>query len=188
MSRHNQWRRDGLDLRYSSHMVGTEEGIEKAFARSAAGLLPYSKDYSLWPVIPTASDPSQAPKGQDTLYLYSAVGPYQPDEGWDKMRAQAGQDIVDLASTYYDGIASLEIARQVLTNEDFALRANAFGGNMTHVDMVPSRMGPLRPARGLAGFKTPVPGLYIGGAGCHPGGGITGMPGYLSAREILRNR
>jgi phytoene dehydrogenase-like protein len=187
MSRHNQWRRDGLDLRYSSHIVGTEVGIEKAFARSAAGLLPESKDYSLWPVIPTAADRSQAPDGQDTLYLYSAVSPYRPLEGWEKLKARAGDDIIDLASTFYDGLNTLEIGRQVLTNEDIARSAHPTGGNITHVDMVLGRLGPLRPARGLAGFRTPVEGLYIGSAGCHPGGGITGAPGYLSAREILRN-
>ncbi|MDB5977030.1 MAG: dehydrogenase [Nevskia sp.] len=186
MKRHHKWRQDGLDLRLSSHIVGTEAGIEKAFARSAAGLLPHSKDYSLWPVIPSAADPSQAPEGQDTLYLYSAVGPYRPDEGWATLKAQAGQDIVDLASTYYDGLDKLEIARQVLTNEDFAVMAHPTGGNVTHVDMVPGRLGPLRPARGLAGYATPVKGLYIGSAGCHPGGGITGAPGYLSARAILK--
>lgn len=188
MTRHNKERRDGIDLRLSSHMVGTEEGLERAFARSAAGLLPASSDYSLWPVIPSALDNSQAPEGQDTLYIYAAIAPYKPEGGWDEeKKSQAGQDILDLASTYYNGLEVMEIGRQVLTNEDIGAIGNPTGGNVTHVDMVFSRLGPLRPARGLAGYKTPVKGLYLGGAGSHPGGGITGAPGYISAKEILKN-
>ena len=48
-------------------------------------------------------------------------------------------------------------------------------------------MGPLRPARGFGGFSTPVRGLYLAGAGCHPGAAVTGTPGYLGAREALRD-
>lgn len=188
MARHNKWRRDGLDLRFASHMLGTEAAMEKGYMRSAAGLLPSPLCYSLWPVIPTVADPSQAPEGQDTFYLYANTGPTVPDGGWnDALKAQAGQEMLDMASMYYDGLDTLEIGRQVLTNEDIAVRGLPTGGNVTHVDMVLGRLGPLRPARGLAGFSTPVKGLYIGSAGCHPGGGITGAPGYLSAREILRS-
>jgi phytoene dehydrogenase-like protein len=60
-------------------------------------------------------------------------------------------------------------------------------GNLTHVDMIMSRGGPYRPARGLGGYVTPIAGLYLTGAGTHPGGGITGAPGYMTAREYLRD-
>jgi phytoene dehydrogenase-like protein len=187
MSKHNKWRRDGLDLRLPSHMIGTEAGIERTFYRSAAGLLPLPNDFSLWPVIPTALDPTQAPYGQDTLYLYSAIAPYKPEGGWSEQKAKAGQAIVDFASNFYGGLKSLEMGRQILTNDDIAIEANATGGNITHVDMTLSRTGPLRPALGLAGYRTPIEGLYIGGSGSHPGGGITGAPGFLGAREIIRD-
>lgn len=75
----------------------------------------------------------------------------------------------------------------MLTDVEMASRGNATGGNMTHVDMVLGRAGPLRPARGLSGYSTPVDGLYLGAADCHPGGGITGGPGYVSARTVLRD-
>ena len=187
MSRHNNWRKDSLDLRLPSHMLGTEAGIERTFARAAAGLLPLPEDFSIWPVIPTALDPSQAPPGQDTLYMYSAIAPYKPEGGWSAQKDRAGQAIVDFAANFYGGIGSLEIGRQVLTNEDIARDANATGGSITHVDMTLSRTGPLRPALGLAGYSTPIDGLYIGGSGSHPGGGITGAPGYLGAKEIIRD-
>jgi phytoene dehydrogenase-like protein len=188
MSRHNRWRRDGLDLRRASHMIGTEAGIERAFAASAAGLVPEAGDFSMWPVITTAADPSQGPAGQDSLYIYCATAPYAPKVGWEHTKDAAARAIIRQASSYYGGLDDLEIGRQVLTNEDIGERVHATGGNITHVDMVLGRAGPLRPARGLGGHRTPVEGLYLSGAGTHPGGGITGAPGYLAAREVLRSR
>ncbi len=187
MKRHQAWRRDDVDVRQPSHMIGTEKGMERLFARSMAGLLPDETDYSLWPVIPTALDPTQAPTGQDTLYLYCAVAPYAPEGGWAAVRDKAVEGILNNASMYYDKLADLEIGRQVLTNEDIGAQAHPTGGNIAHVDMVLGRSGPLRPARGLGGYTTPIAGLYLGGSGSHPGGGITGGPGYVSARTIIKH-
>ncbi len=187
MKRHQDWRRDDLDVRRPSHMIGTEAGMRRLFAKSAAGLLPNPEDLSLWPVIPTALDPTQAPPGQDTVYLYCAVVPYAPDGGWDGAKDKFAETVLEAAALYYDGLGDLEIGRQVLTNDDIAKRTHASGGNVAHVDMVLSRSGPLRPARGLGGYATPVEGLYLGSAGSHPGGGITGGPGYLSAQKVIKD-
>jgi phytoene dehydrogenase-like protein len=183
MKRHQDARRDDVDVRLPSHTIGTQEGIERTFRRSAAGLDPLVGEFSLWPVIPTAADPSQAPAGQDTLYLYVAVAPY----GIADYSAFADA-VVATAADYYDGIEDLEIGRQVLGNAEVARDVHSSGGNITHVDMSLGRVGPLRPAKGLGGYRTPIEGLYLSGAGTHPGGGITGGPGYNAAREILRGR
>ena len=187
MKRHQDWRRDDLDVRRPSHMIGTEAGMRRLFAKSAAGLLPNPDDLSLWPVIPTALDPTQAPPGQDTIYLYCAVVPYAPDGGWDGVKDKFAETALEAAALYYDGLGDLEIGRQVLTNADIATRTHASGGNVAHVDMVLSRSGPLRPAVGLGGYVTPIEGLYLGSSGSHPGGGITGGPGYLSAQKVIKD-
>jgi phytoene dehydrogenase-like protein len=186
LSRHQKWRRDDLDLRKPSHTLGTEAGMDRTFARSAAGLLAHDGEWSIWPVIPTAMDPSQAPDGQDTLYLYVAVAPYRPEGGWESVKEDFGRSVAAQAAQYYDGVEELEIGRQVLTNDDIGNLVHATGGNITHVDMTVGRAGPLRPARGFGGYRTPVDGLFLTGAGTHPGGGITGGPGYVAARELLR--
>lgn len=186
MRRHQAWRRDDLDVRNPTHMIGTEAGMRRTFARSAAGLLPEAGEHVIWPVIPTAIDPSQAPSGMDTVYLYASVVPMHPAQGWSNVKNQAAEGLIRTASMYYDDLDVLEVGRQVLVNDDIADITHATGGNITHVDTVLSRFGPLRPARGLGGYATPVPGLYLGGAGSHPGGGITGGPGYVSARTIIR--
>ena len=175
LRRHQAWRRDDVDLRKPSHMIGTEAGIARTFARAGAGLPPLPGDeLSIWPVIPTALDPSQGPEGQDTAYLYIATAPYAPEGGWDEHRDSTASAIVSKAAEYYDGLEDLEIGRQVLTNEEIGERTNSTGGNITHVDMAMGRGGPLRPARGLGGYRTPIDGLWLSGAGTHPGGGITG--------------
>jgi phytoene dehydrogenase-like protein len=193
LARYEKWRDDGLDLRRPMHVLATEHGIERAFARSGAGLVPYDDDFTMWNVIPTGVDPSQAPPGQDNFYCYLAVAPYTPEGGWDvpdadgvTIRQRAGQAVVNKLAKFYDGVEQLEIGRQVLTNQDFERLVCASGGNITHVDMTLGRAGPRRPARGLAGYRTPVDGLFLGGSGSHPSGGITGAPGYMAAREVLR--
>ncbi len=186
MSRHQRGRRDDIDVRKPSHMIGTEAGIARTFARAGAGLPPLAEDeLSIWPVIPTALDPTQAPDGQDTVYLYVAAAPLRPQGGWAKHADAVADTVVKRAATYYDGLEQLEIGRQFLSNDDFAARLGASGGNITHVDMAMGRAGPMRPARGLGGYRTPVDGLYLSGAGTHPGGGITGAPGYVSAKVVL---
>jgi len=181
MKRHQDARRDDLDVRLPSHTIGTEAGIERTFRRSGAGLDPLVGEFSLWPVIPTAIDPTQAPAGQETLYLYVAVAPYEIAD-----KDVFADAVVATAAEYYDGIEDLEIGRQVLGNADIAERVHSTGGNITHVDMSLGRVGPMRPAKGLGGYLTPVAGLYLSGAGTHPGGGITGGPGYNAAQEVLR--
>jgi phytoene dehydrogenase-like protein len=148
--------------------------------------LPRDGEFSLWPVIPTGLDPSQAPRGQDTLYLYVAVAPYLPEGGWEAARDTLARSVLTQAAAYYDGLEQLEIGRQVLSNDDIGRLTHATGGNVTHVDMTLGRAGPMRPARGFGGYRTPVDGLFLTGAGTHPGGGITGAPGYVAARELLR--
>ena len=79
------------------------------------------------------------------------------------------RDLRDSAQ-YYEGLDRLEIDRAVLGGPDLETRFNAPAGNVYHVDPLISRFGPLKPAAGLAGYRTPVKGLYLSGAGTHPVG------------------
>ena len=186
LSRHQQQRTDGLDLRRPACLVGTPEGNRRAFARSGAGLLPARDDLALWTVVLNALDPSQAPDGQDSLYVYCPAVPVQPDGGWKDLEEEAAQSVADRVAQFYDGAAGLEIGRWVETPERAAQRTGATNGCALHVDVTLLRSGGLRPALGLGPGREPVAGLHLGGAGSHPGGGVTGLPGRLAARQILR--
>ena len=186
LSRFDRGRQDGADLRAASHLIGTEDGVERGYRRAAAGLLPAREHLGFYNTIPTGADPTQAPDGQDTLYLIAVTSPADPDGGWTPaVKEQAVSDSVSRARDFYGGLEQLEIGRSTFTNAEMAAEIGA--ASQAHVDWIINRMGPMRPARGFAGFSTPVEGLYLAGAGSHPGAAVTGTPGYLGAREALRN-
>jgi phytoene dehydrogenase-like protein len=186
LGRFERQRTDGANLRAASHLIGTEPGTERAYRRAAAGMLPAVEDIAFYNAIPTAADPSQAPSGEDTLYLIAVTSPADPEGGWtETTRRQVVSDVVSRAGHFYGGLAELEIGRSDFTNAEMAAEVGA--ASQAHVDWILNRMGPLRPARGFSGYKTPVGGLYLAGAGSHPGAAVTGTPGYLGAREAIRD-
>lgn len=66
-------------------------------------------------------------------------------------------------------------------------RTRVPNGNPYYVDLLLARSGPLRPALGLGGYRTPVPGLFLTGGGTHPGPSVSGIPGQLAARKALES-
>jgi phytoene dehydrogenase-like protein len=88
------------------------------------------------------------------------------------------------AAQYYDGLEVCELDRRVETPDQLSARVCTQNGCILHVDL--TRWGPMRPALGVGDFRLPVGGLFLCGSGAHPSGGVTGMPGRLAARELLR--
>jgi phytoene dehydrogenase-like protein len=182
LSRHQKQRGDGLDLRRPAAFIGGYEQALRSYPQSRMGQVP--TEVGMWTVVPTAVDPSQAPAGQDTLHLWANPMPLDPQVPWE----DATKAVVAHAAEFYDGVEELEIGRFVENPTDRARRMRATNGCLYHTDMTLFRMGPCRPAPGLAGYRTPVTGLYLGGAGSHPAAAVTGLPGRLSAKELLRDR
>ncbi|WP_040600196.1 phytoene desaturase family protein [Patulibacter medicamentivorans] len=182
--RHNAWREDGLDLRrpviswhsYDEHLAAWDEAV--------AGRWPDPIPYI--GIVPTAIDPTQAPEGQDTLWIWSGIVPSKPDVPWEEVRDQIGDRVLGEAAGYYEGLDQLEIDRRVFGASDLEKRFNVPDGNVYHVDPFMLRLGPARPAPGFGSYDTPVPGLYLTGAGTHPTGGISGGPGKLAAERLLK--
>jgi phytoene dehydrogenase-like protein len=177
-------RADGLDLRKTCLLIGTSEAVLENFAASARGEVPTLPYLTI--AAPSAVDPSQAPAGQDTVYLYPPAMPVKPREGWDAIRVRVTQQIIDHASQYVDGLKEFEIARRMEAAPDFSQRLNTINGCVVHIDTTSMRSNTLRPAYGLGGATLPVAGLYFGGAGIHPGGGVNGMPGRIAAHRVQR--
>jgi phytoene dehydrogenase-like protein len=181
---HHQRQRPDVDLRRPTIFAGSFEDIVQASAQAARGEVPDRTTYCL--AIFTAIDPSQAPGGQDVVQLY-APAPVSPRGGWDDCRDAAAERLVARVQEDAPALSELEIGRYVETSADLAARTGATNGCIYHVDHLPTRMGPLRPAVGAGGYRLPLPGLYLGSAGCHPGGGVSGLPGKLSAETVLRD-
>ena len=91
----------------------------------------------------------------------------------------------DKVSEAAPDFVSLQIGNFVETAEDLADRTGAENGCIYHIDNLPTRIGPLRPAAGAGGYRTAVPDLYLGSASCHPGGGVSGLPGKHCATAVL---
>jgi phytoene dehydrogenase-like protein len=184
LPRHQAWRDDGLDLREPIVAWQTFEEHIRAWEDTIAGR---------WPdpicgigIIPTALDPSQAPDGKDTFWYWSGITPAHPKEPWEDVREKIGDRALNAAADIYKGLDSMVIERRVFNIPDLATRFNVPGGNVYHVDPAGMRFGPLRPATGFGSYDTPVPGLFLSGAGTHPTGGISGIPGQQSAKWLLK--
>jgi phytoene dehydrogenase-like protein len=180
----HQERRTDADLRRPAIFAGTFEDVVDASGDAARGTVPDRTTYCL--AIFTAIDPSQAPEGQDVVQLY-APAPVTAVGGPSAWREQAADRLVAKVSKAAPDLCGLELGRFVETSADLAARTGAVNGCIYHVDHLPTRMGPLRPAFGAGGYRTPLPGLYLGSAGCHPGGGVSGLPGRLCAAAVLKD-
>jgi phytoene dehydrogenase-like protein len=165
--------------------VGSFEQIQRAFTDAAAGRL--TDPMPFVGIIATGADPSLAPAGMDTLYVWSGWTPQRPHRDWESLAPEAADQLIAHAESFYDGIATLEIGRHYEAWPALAARTRVPDGNILHVDGGLLRQGPLRPARGFGGYRTPVRGLYLTGAGTHPGGSVSGLPGQLAAGVVARD-
>jgi phytoene dehydrogenase-like protein len=189
LPRHQQWRRrnlpgDPVDLRLPCVTWSTHEQSLIAGAACVRGEVP-----DMIPglsQVTTAFDDSMAPAGEDTWWFWSGLVPSRPNDDWDTVREQIAGRVLSDCAQYYEGLDSLEIARRALTPYDLAQRFGAPDGNVYHVDPIVTRFGPARPAMGLGGYRTPVPGLFLSGSGTHPIAGINGMPGMNAAKTVLK--
>jgi phytoene dehydrogenase-like protein len=137
---------------------------------------------------PTVHDPSLAPEGKHIVTIDVNSQPYRLREGsWDdRKEARADRAIATIAEHFPD-LPSLIEHRQVVTPLDMERLMGLTGGHALHGDMAPDQLLFLRPVRGYANYRTPIDGLYLCGAGTHPGGGVSGANGRNAAREVLRD-
>ena len=135
--------------------------------------------------VPSIHDPSLAPEGKHVLSAIVQYAPYDLERGWESQRDNFARTAIATISNYAPGLADRIIARQVVTPLDLERHLGMTGGHWHHGEIAPDQMFMLRPVPGWAQYRTPLAGLYLCGAGTHPGGGVTGAPGMNAAREII---
>jgi phytoene dehydrogenase-like protein len=114
--------------------------------------------------------------------------PYKLRDGDWKSRGQDFADtVINHLSKFAPGINDSIIAGQVLTPLDLEETYGLSGGHIHHGEQSLDQFFTFRPLIGFAQYRTPLKGLYLCGAGTHPGGGITGLPGANAAREIMKD-
>ena len=137
--------------------------------------------------IPSVYDSTLTPPGQHVMSVWSLYAPVELRDGsWDEARQRAGEDLIDALARYAPGIRDDIIDWELFTPVDLERRVYLTDGNIRHLDIIPEQMLARRPNRQLSSYRTPVEGLYLCGAGTHPGGEVTGAPGYNAARVVLR--
>jgi len=138
-------------------------------------------------VIPSFHDASLAPSGQHVLSAHVMYVPYRLKGGWtDAARDLIRDRAIDTIAQYAPRIREQIIHSEFLTPADLEQDYRVTGGHWHHTEFAMDQMLMMRPTYEAAQYSTPVPGLYLCGAGCHPGGGLMGGAGHNAAREILR--
>jgi phytoene dehydrogenase-like protein len=160
--------------------------IERAYDCSKYGR--FSESPFLDVLIPSVLDKSAAPTGQHLMSITAKYGPYELREGdWDTQKETFADVVVNTLAEYAPGIRDLIEHRHVLSMPDLESTYGLPEGNPSHGEMILNQFFHMRPIPGHAQYRAPVDGLYLCGAGCHPGGGVTGVPGHNAAREILKD-
>ena len=139
-------------------------------------------------VVSSNADPSLAPAGKHILTCFVQYVPYHLREGnWDENRELLGDRVVKRIAEYAPNVPNAIVARQVLTPLDLERTYGLTEGNIFHGDLRLEQLFFMRPVPGWSQYRTPVDGLYLCGAGAHPGGGVTGAPGHNAAHQVVRD-
>ena len=138
-------------------------------------------------LIPSIIDDSLAPKGQHVASLFcQQFAPVLPNgRNWDDERETAADLIIDTVERWAPGFRASVIARQIHSPLDLERKFGLSGGDIMHGNMSLDQLWSARPILGNGAYRGPLKGLYMCGAGTHPGGGVTGAPGHNAAQEIL---
>lgn len=167
-------------------LVPSLEFAERCYDTAKYGEVPEE----LWVdcVISSNADDSLAPPGKHILTCFVQYVPYHLRKGnWDDKREMLGDRVVKKIAEYAPNVPGAILARQVLTPLDLERTYGLTEGNIFHGDLRLDQLFFMRPVPGWSQYRTPVHGLYLCGAGAHPGGGVTGAPGRNAAHQVLRD-
>ncbi|MGH2582055.1 MAG: phytoene desaturase family protein, partial [Anaerolineales bacterium] len=134
--------------------------------------------------IPSLLDQSLAPGGQHTMSIVFRYAPYHlRDSGWDTQHEKLGDLAIETLNEYAPNLKHITLNRKVITPLDYERDYRLAEGSIMHGQMGLDQLLLMRPVPGFIGYRSPVSGLYLCGAGAHPGGGLTGLPGLNAAKQ-----
>ncbi|HTL92087.1 MAG TPA: NAD(P)/FAD-dependent oxidoreductase [Steroidobacteraceae bacterium] len=138
-------------------------------------------------VIPSTLDDTLAPSGRHVASLFCQhVAPQLPGgESWDAHRESVADLMIETVNRFAPNFKASVLGRQIMSPLDLERTFGLVGGDIFHGRLQLDQMLSARPLLGYGNYRGPLPGLYMCGAGTHPGGGVTGAPGHNAAREIL---
>lgn len=159
------------------------DAVEAAFNPAKYGEA--SPEPVLEAVIPSLTDPSLAPAGKHVMSVVAQYAPAGLRGGWEAGGPAFRDSILKELERHLPGLSARVQAAELLTPADLEARYRMPGGHWHHGELAVDQMMMLRPVHGAGQYATPLPGLYLCGAGSHPGGGVMGAAGLNAARRIL---
>jgi phytoene dehydrogenase-like protein len=161
--------------------------MDRAHAEARAS--GWSKEPIVEMLIPSVLDDTLAPEGKHVASLFCQhTAPELPGgRSWDDHREDVADLMIDTVERYALGFKSSVIARTSLSPLDLERKFGLVGGDIMHGALSIDQLFAARPVLGHGDYRSPVPGLYMCGAGTHPGGGVSGLPGHNAAREMLKD-
>ncbi len=140
-------------------------------------------------LIPSMVDDSLAPARAHVASLFCQHFRYQLPDGksWDDHREQVADHIIETVNGFAPNFKQSVLGRMTLTPIDLERKFGLIGGDIFHGHMSLDQLWSARPMLGYGSYRAPIKNLYMCGSGTHPGGGVSGQPGFNAAREILRD-
>jgi phytoene dehydrogenase-like protein len=138
-------------------------------------------------LIPSLLDDSLAPPGAHvaSLFCQHVTPRFADGSSWDQHRETVADLMIDTVETYAPGFRASIVARQIFSPLDLERTFGLPNGDIFHGALTLDQLFSARPMLGYADYRMPVPGLYLCGAGAHPGGGVTGAPGHNAAQAVI---
>ena len=158
--------------------------LEHAYNHAKYG--EYSQSPAMEITVPTMNDPTLAPGGKHVVSAIVQYAPYALRAGWPPERQRFIDLCVDTIERVAPGIKASVRHAELLTPVDIEQEFRIDGGHWHHGELAFDQFFMVRPVPGAAQHRTPVPGLFLCGAGCHPGGGVMGIAGRNAAEQILK--
>jgi phytoene dehydrogenase-like protein len=157
--------------------------LERAFDQAKYGQC--SQEPALEITIPSIHDPDLAPLGQHVLSAIVQYAPYDPRASDEAARAGLLENTLKVLERYAPGLRGQVLAAELLLPADLEREFRISGGHWHHGELALDQLLMLRPVPGAAQYAMPLNGLYLCGAGCHPGGGVMGSAGRNAAQAVL---
>lgn len=177
---------DSTKLSGRIHIGPEIDYLERAFDAAKYG--EFSSDPYLDINIPSVGDPALAPAGKHVMSIHAQFAPFKLREGdWTTRRDEFASNVIDKLEAYVPKLREMIVANQMITPHDLEQKYGLSGGHIHHGEQTLDQFFTFRPLIGFAQYRTPLKRLYLCGAGTHPGGGLTGLPGANAAREISRD-
>lgn len=163
---------------------GHVDDLERAF--DAIKYRRFSERPNLEIRVPTVADPGLAPTGHHVVSILASFAPYDLEGGWTaEARERLGDAVISVLERHAPDVRRRIVAREVLTPADLEAQFALTGGQLHHGELALDQLLVMRPAPSAARYRSAVPGLFLGGSGSHPGGGVRPTAGLLAAEAVL---